>query len=133
MNPVSPQTAALGGLFESDYGKISLDFNYVYVCDCVHGVHAMPWEATRGRWIVWNWIYRWLLVAMWVLQEQPVLLPAELALQTLVVLFFLVNLHYENSLTRTHTAHLIDQLASSAQGVRLLSEASRKTGLHVWF
>ena len=32
----------------------------VYVCMYVYRMHAIPAEAGRGRWLPWNWSYRWL-------------------------------------------------------------------------
>lgn len=37
----------------------------------VHYVHSVSVKASRGSWILWNWSYRMLGSAMWVLRTEP--------------------------------------------------------------
>jgi hypothetical protein len=62
------------------------------MCVCARCACLVPGEARRGHWIPWNWSYRGLQAAMWLLgikpPEEPVLLTAEPSLQPLVLFFF---------------------------------------------
>jgi hypothetical protein len=40
-------------------------FTYMYVCALC--ACLVPLKARKGHWISWNWSYRWLRAAMWVL------------------------------------------------------------------
>lgn len=41
---------------------------HTHICTSVHQVHAWyHWKPKEGN-MPWNWSYRWLLAAMWVLR-----------------------------------------------------------------
>jgi hypothetical protein len=40
-------------------------------CMLIHHMYALHMELRRGHWILWNWSYRRLWAAMWVLGTKP--------------------------------------------------------------
>jgi hypothetical protein len=61
-------------LFEKNFKDSFILILYIQVLHPslpVYKVYAMPVGARGGIWILWNWSYRWLSVAMMVLGTEP--------------------------------------------------------------